>query len=233
MPQKRHVAAARAVYDASVDTYVRIVGTELGSATEAAVDLSLLQAFIELVTSATVQRVADVGCGPGRVTTFLATQGLDAIGLDVSAAMLAAARAAHPGVRFEEGQLDALPIADGSLGGVVCWYSIIHTPPALLHDAFVELARVLCSGGYLLLAFQTGGGEPVDRADAHGTGLSLTSYRHDLGGVTSRLQEAGFEAYATAVREPEFEHETTPQAFVIARRPEGPSSRRERQVCVR
>jgi len=170
------------------------------------------------VAAGTVKRVADVGCGPGRVAAFLATHGLDVVGVDVSAAMLAAARFAHPSIEFEEGQLDDLPIDEGSLAGVVCWYSIIYTPPECLGAAFAEVVRVLSRGGYLLVAFQAGSGEPVDRTDAHGTGFSLTSYRHSLGDVTGCLEQAGLEVRATALREPEFDHETTRQAFVIARR---------------
>lgn len=217
MPQGDHVAAARAVYDAAADRYVEFVGTEISSATEAPVDCSLLTAFVDLVTDGTSKRVADVGCGPGRVAAFLATRGLDVVGLDVSAAMLAAARIAHPDISFEEGQLDDLPIDDGSLAGVVCWYSIIYTPPECLANAFTELERVLSPGGYLLLAFQTGSGEPVHRTDAHGTALTLTSFRHSLGDMTGRLEHAGLDVRVTALREPEFDHETTPQAFVIAR----------------
>jgi ubiquinone/menaquinone biosynthesis C-methylase UbiE len=146
MPPGDHVAAARAVYDASADRYVEFVGTEISSATEAPVDHSLLTAFVDLVTDGTSKRVADVGCGPGRVAAFLAMRGLDVVGLDVSAAMLSAARIAHPDISFEEGRLDDLPIDEGSLAGVVCWYSIIYTPPECLGDAFTELDRVLSPG---------------------------------------------------------------------------------------
>ena len=162
-------------------------------------------------------RVADVGCGPGRVAAFLARCHLDVVGLDPSPAMLAVARLAHPDITFEEGQLDALPIPDASLAGVVCWYSIIYTPPERLGDAFAELGRVLRPGGHLLLAFQAGTGESVLRTDAHGTGRSLTSFRHSLGAVTGRLEDAGLSVRATTVRKPEFDHETASQAFVIAR----------------
>ena len=217
MSEHRHVAEARAVYEASADTYVQFVGTEISAATEAPVDRSLLRAFVDLVKAGASTRVADVGCGPGRVAAFLVTHHLEVIGLDPSPAMLAAARMAHPDIQFEGGQLDDLPIPAASLGGVVCWYSIIYTPPEYLGDAFPELARVLRPGGYLLLAFQAGGGESVLRTDVHGTALSLTSYRHRLGDVTDRLEEAGLSVRATALREPEFDHETTPQAFVIAR----------------
>lgn len=219
MLQGDHVAAARAVHDASADRYVEFIGTELSAATEAPVDQSLLLAFVELVVAGTGGRVADVGCGPGRVAAFLARRGLEVIGVDVSQGMLAAARDAHPEIEFEEGQLDDLPFDEGSFGGVVCWYSIIYTPPEHLGDAFAEVERTLCPGGYLLLAFQAGGGESVRRSDAHGTGLALTSYRHNLTDVADGLEQAGLEVRATAVREPEFDHETARQAFVIARRP--------------
>jgi ubiquinone/menaquinone biosynthesis C-methylase UbiE len=217
VPPKDHVAAARAVYEASADTYVQFVGTEISTATEAPVDQSLLRAFVDLIKTGTSTRVADVGCGPGRVAAFLATHHLEVVGLDPSPALLAAARIAHPDIQFEEGQLDHLPIPEASLSGVVCWYSIIYTPPEHLGDAFAELARVLRPGGYLLLAFQAGGGEPVLRTDAHGTALSLTSFRHSVSDVTGRLEDAGVSVRATAVRQPEFDHETTPQAFVIGR----------------
>jgi ubiquinone/menaquinone biosynthesis C-methylase UbiE len=217
VPPDDHVEAARAVYEASADMYVRFVGTEISSATEAPVDRSLLLAFVELVNTGASKRVADVGCGPGRVASFLAAHDLDVVGLDPSPAMIAAARIAHPGIEFEEGQLDDLPVQEASLAGVVCWYSMIYTPPELLGDAFAELRRVLGPGGYVLLAFQAGGGEPALRTDVHGTALSLTSFRHRLEDVTRRLEDAGLSVRATALRQPEFEHETTPQAFVIAR----------------
>ncbi len=217
MREEDHVAAARAVYDASAERYVEFVGTEISAATEATVDRSMLTAFVDLVRTAPSTRVADVGCGPGRAAAFLAAHGLDVVGLDVSVAMLSAARLAHPELSFATGRLDDLPIDDGSLGGVVSWYSAIHTPPERLGAAFTELKRVLSAGGYLLLAFQAGSGEPVHRDNAHGTGLSLTSFRHSLSDVTRRLEIAGFEVHATALREAELDHETTPQAFVIAR----------------
>lgn len=217
MTDDDHVGSARAVYDASADRYVELVGTELHEATEGPIDQALLLAFVELVTARTITRVADLGCGPGRVAAFLARQGLEVIGVDVSREMLAHARSAHPAIAFEEGRLHALPIAKASLAGAVCWYSIIHMPPAALDPVFVESARVLEAGGHLLLAFQEGAGDPVHRPDAYGTGLALTSYRHGVEDVARRLQSAGFVVHATARRAPELAHESAPQAFIFAR----------------
>jgi ubiquinone/menaquinone biosynthesis C-methylase UbiE len=178
----------------------------------------VLEAFVELMKRQTVLRVADVGCGPGRVAAFMSDRGLDVVGIDVSVTMLEVARAAHPNITFEEGRLTALPIDTGVLAGAVCWYSIIYTPPDLLTAAFGELKRVLIPGGYLLLAFQAEG-EPVYRTDAQGTGLPLTSYRHGVQQIADCLGIAGFEIYTTVLRAPELETETTPQGFVIASTP--------------
>ena len=215
-----HVSTARAVFDASVEDYVRFVGTELTGATESPIDRSLLGAFVELVGANSGAPVADVGCGPGRIAAYLAGRGLDVSGFDVSMQMVAVARQAHPELRFDLGQVDALPVGVGSLAGVVCWYSIIYTPPERLDAGFAELARVLGVDGVLLLAFQAGDGEDFHRPDAFGTGLPLTSYRHDPAEVGHGLAVAGFDVRSTTVRapEPDFEHEATPQAFVFARR---------------
>jgi ubiquinone/menaquinone biosynthesis C-methylase UbiE len=81
----------------------------------------------------------------------LADRGVDVVGVDVSERMLAAARSAHPHIPFEEGDLSSLPFGTEVLAGVVCWYSIIYTPPDRLGESFAELARVLMPGGYVLL----------------------------------------------------------------------------------
>jgi len=212
-----HVSMARAVYDAAAEKYTAFVGTELAAATEAPIDRALLTAFVELVAAHPGNRVADVGCGPGRVAAFLAARDIEVVGVDVSRAMLAVARQAHPSIPFEEGRLTALPIPDRSLAGAVCWYSVIYTPPEHLDEVCAELGRVLAPGGHLLVAFQAGTGEPVHRSEAFGTRFPLTSYRHSIDGVVRVLTTAGLQVHARAVREPEFDHESTPQAFVLAR----------------
>ncbi len=215
MSSEEHVSSARAVYEVAGPTYVQFAGTDINSATEHPIDRTLLGAFVELIKRQPLRRVADVGCGPGRVAALMADQGLSVLGVDVSRAMLEIARVAHPRIEFVGGQLDALPIESGALAGAACWYSIIYTPQSRLVEAFEELARVLIPGGCLLLAFQEGG-QPVHRDDAFGSGLPLTSYRHSLSDVVGHLEESGFRISATVVRAPELEHETTSQGFVVA-----------------
>ena len=217
MSEPQHIGEPRAVYDASADAYVRFVGVEISPATEGSIDRALLYAFVDMARAANSGRIADVGCGPGRVAAFLARLGADVVGFDVSTAMLDNARIAHPAINFEQGQLAAVLVPDASLIGAVCWYSIIYTPPEHLNDVCLELSRVLAPGGYLLLAFQAGRSEGQLRPDAHGTGLPLTSYLHDPDVVATMLSGAGLQLHTRAVRQAEFAHETSPQAFLIAR----------------
>jgi len=211
-----HVTTARAVYDMAALRYVQFAGTEISTATEGPIDRAVLLAFVELINGRAVGRVADIGCGPGRVAAFMTGHGLDVVGVDVSLAMLAVARTAHPHIEFMEGRIDALPFETGALAGAVCWYSIIYTPPVQLTEAFGELRRVLEPGGYLLLAFQAGSSESVHAEHAHGTHLPLTSYRHSVEQVASCLEATDFKIYTTVVRASQLQHETTSQGFIIA-----------------
>ena len=212
-----HVSAARAVFDATAEAYADFVGTELSGATEGPVDMEMLADFVELVGAHPANRVADVGCGPGRVAAFLAVRGIEVVGIDVSPAMLAVALNAHPGILFEEGTLTALPISDRSLAGAVCWYSVIYTPPGHLDDVFTELVRTIAPDGWLLVAFQAGNGEGVHRDNAFGSTTPLTSYRHAPDDMVRRLTKVGLQVGRRETREPAFAHETTPQSFILAR----------------
>ncbi|HEX9226559.1 MAG TPA: class I SAM-dependent methyltransferase [Arthrobacter sp.] len=67
--------------------------------------------------------MVDAGCGTGRMTRLLATQGVDVSGIDASAGMIAVARRNCPWLSFEAGELADLPLADGHPGGVFACYS--------------------------------------------------------------------------------------------------------------
>jgi ubiquinone/menaquinone biosynthesis C-methylase UbiE len=207
---------ASAVYDATAEAYAENVGTELNDRCETAFDLGILGAAIAAFRTVP-GTVLDLGCGPGRATAFLHRAGLDVVGVDPSAGMLAVARRTHPDLRFEHGSINAIPVPDGSAAGIVCWYSIIHTAPDNLDAAFTEMQRACRPGASLVLAFQSGAGERLDRPNAYGSEHVLTLYRHGLDDVQQRLRATGFVIHAYAQREAELEFETTPQAFVIAR----------------
>ncbi|MET0991557.1 MAG: class I SAM-dependent methyltransferase [Lacisediminihabitans sp.] len=206
------VAATRAAYDTVARDYADLLRDELA---RKVLDRAMLAAFAELVP--TGGRVADVGCGPGRVTAHLSRLGLSIEGVDLSPRMVAVAREEHPSLAFSVGTMERLAFADASLAGVVAWYSIIHIPGERLPGVFAEFARVLSPGGQLLLAFQVGD-EPRHISRGYGHDVSMDAYRLPVTRIEALLADVGLTARARLVREPDTE-ERTPQAFVIADRP--------------
>ncbi|MFG3661256.1 class I SAM-dependent DNA methyltransferase [Streptomyces sp. NPDC047706] len=200
-------------YDAIAEDYAHLFRDEL---TGRPLERALLTAYAELV--GTGGEVADLGCGPGLVTAYLASLGLRVFGLDLSAAMLTVARRANPALRFIQGSMTDLDIPDGRLAGVVSFYSSVHTPAGRLPTLFEEYARVLAPGGHLLLAFQAGDAPlRVDRP--FGRPVSLDFQRRDPDRMAALLTRTGFTLHSRTVREPDPNvRETTPQALLIARR---------------
>lgn len=208
-----HLTSVRASYDEVAVDYARLLA---GALADSPWDRAVLATFGELVGRG--GRVADVGCGTGRITGHLADLGLDVLGVDLSPGMLAVARAALPGLSFVEGSMAALDLSDAGLDGVLAWYSLIHVLPADVPDVLVELARVLRPGGQLLLAFQVGD-ERRHLEQAYGHAVSLDAYRLLPERVEQQLADAGLDVHARLVRGPERE-ETVPQAYLLARRRE-------------
>jgi len=152
------VSLVRDAYAARADEYTAHLGS-LDAAHPS--DRALVAAWADGIEGP----VLDAGCGPGHWTALLASRGLDARGVDLVPAFVANARAAHPGIPFAVGDLDALDAADGELGGALAWYSLIHHAPARIGVPLRELARVIRPGGRLLVgAFSGTVTEPFDHA---------------------------------------------------------------------
>ncbi|HEY3478118.1 MAG TPA: class I SAM-dependent methyltransferase [Streptomyces sp.] len=207
-----HVAMTRTAYDTVADSYAETLQDALN---ENPWDRAVLGTFAELVGSGPV---GDLGCGPGRLTGYLASLGLDVFGVDLSPGMVDAARRAHPRLRFEVGSMAALALDDGCLAGALAWYSLIHTPPELLSSVVAELARVLAPGGRLLTAFQVGD-ERRHISQGYGHEVSMDAYRLLPDFVADLFAGAGLEVEARLVREPQPPLEKTPQAYLLGRKP--------------
>jgi ArsR family transcriptional regulator len=106
--------------------------------------------------------VGDLGCGTGQLTASLAPFVSRVVGVDDSAAMLAAARrrvAALPNVTLRRGRLEALPLDDAELDAAMLFLVLhyVDDPVAALGEA----RRVLKPGGRLVIADMT----PHDREE--------------------------------------------------------------------
>ncbi|MEU9985173.1 class I SAM-dependent methyltransferase [Streptomyces sp. NPDC050856] len=188
--------ATAEAYDAVAVRYAELVRGWLDGLP---LDRAVLAAFAEAVRAGGAGPVAELGCGPGQVTAHLRDLGLDVlVGVDLSPVMIDLARRAHPDLRFEVGSMDALELADGTLGGIVSWYSVIHAPPRDLPSYLAEFRRVLAPGGHLLLAFFESEGGPVTAFDHK----VVTAYRWPVDGLAGLAREAGFAEVGRMLREP-------------------------------
>ena len=115
--------------------------------------------FWRRVAGATKGPVLELGCGTGRVTRPLARAGIDIVGIDRSAPMLARAIAksitrlpASPitnAPRLVRGDIRALPFAARSFSTALAPYGILQslTRPSDLTAALASVARVVEPGG--------------------------------------------------------------------------------------
>jgi ubiquinone/menaquinone biosynthesis C-methylase UbiE len=104
-------------------------------------------------------RVLDAGCGSGRDTNALVESGLDTVGLDYSAGLVAEAKRRFPNCQFIEGSFLDLKIADETLDGIWAHASLLHLETIDdVKKALSEFHRVLKQNGVLhvLVKAQTG-----------------------------------------------------------------------------
>lgn len=92
-------------------------------------------------------RVLDLGCGPGATLARLRSEGLAALGLDRSVAMLAQAR--ERAVPLLAGEATALPLAAGCLDGIFC--ECVLSATGQPDPTLAEISRVLRVGGLFIL----------------------------------------------------------------------------------
>ncbi len=101
-------------------------------------------------------RILDLACGPGRHLALLREAGLDAVGLDRSATLLAAApRGLRSAGRLVRGDMRRLPFAGASFDAVLSMFtSFGYFQSRAAHAALLaEWARVVRPGGALALDY--------------------------------------------------------------------------------
>lgn len=197
-------------YDAVADAYAAEFFDELS---RKPFDRQLLDAF-----AADCQgrgTVLDVGCGPGHVARYLSERGAKAAGFDLSTAMVELARKLNPSLEFSAGDMRALGVPDGSLTGIVAFYSLIHIPRQEVAGVLDGFRRALIEDGRLLLAVHGGTGS-IHRDEFLGHAVPFEATLFSLGEIVSLVETAGFWVDEARQRVPyEFEH-PTPRIYIGA-----------------
>ena len=115
----------RATYDAVATRYADVMVNELD---ERPIERGLLDEIVRASRGSGGRgTIADIGCGPGHVTRYLADRGAEVLGIDLSPAMIDVARVRFPGLDFRVGSMLAIDAKDMSWSGAVA---------ALLDDPF-------------------------------------------------------------------------------------------------
>jgi SAM-dependent methyltransferase len=207
-------AASQAFFSATAGEWGRVRDALFGAATPAKALLGLLDPE---------WTVADLGCGVGHVAALVAPFVRRVVGVDASAAMLAAASDVVPAnVDLRQGSLEALPIGDAEIDIALLVLVLHHVPDP--GTALAEAARVLKPAGRLIVVDM----QPHDRDD----------YRQRMGHVwlgfgdtqiTRLLHASSFDAVRVVSLSPESAAEGPPLFLAAARRlsPESPTSDRQ------
>jgi SAM-dependent methyltransferase len=174
-------------YGARSAEYIELFGS-INTAAE--VDRTAVLAWARGITGP----IVDVGCGPGQWTHFLSEHGFGVTGIDPTPEFIADAQRRYRGTDFLIGQAEHLDAENESIGGILSWFSLIHTSPELVDVALYEFARCLRPGGGLAIGFFEG---PELLAFDHAV---AAAYYWPLDLLSARLTTCGFTVTGAATR---------------------------------
>ncbi len=145
--------------------------------------------------------LCDAGCGPGHITRYVSDLGLDIFGIDISEKCIEVAERENPGIEFRVMDMAKLGIPDGSVDGIISFYSIIHTPKRLQPLLFREFRRVLRDGGRIAIVVKKGDGEGyVDSLVGFKTRLYFANFSEAE--IRGYLEAGGFRVELLKTRPP-------------------------------
>ncbi|MFN7150077.1 MAG: class I SAM-dependent methyltransferase [Microthrixaceae bacterium] len=127
----------------------------------------------DLVMAYSPRRVLDAGCGTGRVAIELARRGVDVIGVDADASMIATARRRAPELSWIEASLEGLELGASVELVVMAGNVVLFTPKGTEAALVAGCAHHLAPGGRLIAGFSLDRGYGVDDYDRHAADAGL------------------------------------------------------------
>ncbi len=207
-------ASVRAAYDTVAEDYTAAFADDLANLP---LDREILDALPSRVPNGAL--VADLGCGPAPVCSYLQAHGVAMIGLDLSRRILEVAARRVPNLPLVQADLRNLPFRNRSLAAAVGYYAIQHLARTDLPDVLIEIRRVLNAEALLVLAAHLGEGERYidDFLGHHVNPLGGSLYQLDE--LLTILQSAGFSIDVLAERGPLAHEADTQRVYLVAVRP--------------
>ncbi len=129
----------------------------------------ILESIVRMARPRASDTLLDVACGPGLLVCALAKHVRQATGMDLTPAMLEQARRTEEeqglaNVVWEQGDVGAVPHADGTFDIVTCRFAFHHFPEPL--TVLGEMRRVCKPGGRVVVADSSPAAEKADAFNA-------------------------------------------------------------------
>ena len=209
MDQNEMKRVVRAGWNAVADEYHERLGDELSYKP---FDRDWLQRFRDL--SSLGRPVLDVGCGPGHVSAYLSSLGLDVEGCDLSDEMIRVARAKQPGLTFFQADMLELELEAGRYGGALCMYSLIHLIRENVPGVLRRVRAGLVHAAPLLIAVHRGSGDVrADQVFDRPVQMAATLFVEDE--LAAYAEQAGFEVLSVEARPPYPEEFSSERVYLM------------------
>lgn len=113
--------------------------------------------FAALLQECRASSVLDLGCGTGRHIVLMAKRSLHTVGMDNAPTALSLARQWLAEDRLQadlvlSDMCQPLPFSTGAFDAVISTQVIHHAPLRNVIDTAMEIQRIVCSGGYILIS---------------------------------------------------------------------------------
>jgi ubiquinone/menaquinone biosynthesis C-methylase UbiE len=162
-------------------------------------------------------RVLDLGCGPGGSTSRALANRFRVVGVDISWANVALAKAAVPNAWFVQGDMTEIQFRPHSFDGAAAFYSLIHVPREEQGKVIAHLSEWLRPGGLLTLSLGVGDHE-VDMEEDWLGGLPMFWSSYSREKYRRLIEDAGFDVISAQDEVDDEFGETTTFHWVVARR---------------
>lgn len=127
--------------------------------------------FVSIIEKRNAKKVLDLGCGAGRHVNYLAKNGFEAFGVDISETGLKLTKKRLRKVKLEAAMVKSdmkfLPFIGSCFDAAVCVNTIYHQRLKEIKEAVSELHRVLKKKGLLLTNFHS------KRSGKYGKGVEV------------------------------------------------------------
>jgi len=161
--------------------------------------------------------VLDIGCGPGNNGKIVSEAGVTLMGIDLSAEMVARAKANVPTGFFRKGDIRRI-YEKGPFDVMIASFSIVHLLPEETRELIHRVAELLVPGGTFYLSFMVGKKDGFETTSFSGGGEIHFTY-HDPEQIKAWLEETNLTIEETHVSDyPEDDGSITTDTFLFIRK---------------